>query len=307
MNKYKRILSTMVGSWVVFMLLMVFGPLLSPSYAELVIQTIPQDDQLREKGIIILCPQQLNDDLEGSCEDADYFPCADNDDEIRVLGTPDIIGFPVCVSSDTDFHAEYKIDIRRNGVNVDADIECIVLEKDVCRSGFGEGTIIKDVTDFFTCKFRQDGINPGVGVIDIYFNELGLLQFDRSAFIGDHILKVVARAGSDRGSEIQDICILGFATCRGFDPRFPFTEDSPRDDCVFSGQRPIGFEPSNFFYTPNFFTSVFSSGQPYTIFADPLYPFASCKDAALWEREFFYGRTPPSCPFGIPDFFKSAK
>jgi len=305
MNKYKRILSTMVGSWVVFMLLMVFGPLLSPSYAELVIQTIPQDDQLREKGIIILCPQQLNDDLEGSCEDANYFPCADDNGEVRVLGTPDIIGFPVCVSSDTDFHAEYKIDIRRNGVNVNADIECIVLEKDVCRSGFGEGTIIKDVTDFFTCKFRQDGINPGVGVIDIYFNELGLLQFDRSAFIGDHILKVVARAGSDRGSEIQDICILGFATCRGFDPRFPFNRDSARDDCVFSGQRPIGFEPSNFFYTPNFFTSVFSSGQPYTIFADPLYPFASCKDAALWEREFFYGRTPPSCPFGIPDFFKS--
>jgi len=304
MNKYKRILSTMVGSWVVFMLLMVFGPLLSPSYAELVIQTIPQDDQLREKGIIILCPQQLNDDLEGSCEDADYFPCADNDDEIRVLGTPDIIGFPVCVSSDTDFHAEYKIDIRRNGVNVNADIECIVLEKDVCRSGFGEGTIIKDVTDFFTCKFRQDGINPGVGVIDIYFNELGLLQFDRSAFIGDHILKVVARAGSDRGSEIQDICILGFATCRGFDPRFQ-VDSQFSDDCRFFGQEvPFG---GDWFYTPNFFTSVFSSGQPYTIFADPLYPFASCKDAALWEREFFYGRTPPLCPFGIPDFFKSAK
>jgi len=301
MNKYKRILSTMVGSWVVFMLLMVFGPLLSPSYAELVIQTIPQDDQLREKGIIILCPPQEAEEP-GFCEDPDWFPCVDNDDAIRVLGTPDIIGFPVCVSSDTDFHAEYKIDIRRNGVNVNADIECIVLEKDVCRSGGGEGTIIKDVTDFFTCKFRQDGINPGVGVIDIYFNELGLLQFDRSAFIGDHILKVVARAGSDRGSEIQDICILGFATCRGFDPRFQ-VDSQFSDDCRFFGQEvPFG---GDWFYTPNFFTSVFSSGQPYTIFADPLYPFASCKDAALWEREFFYGRTPPSCPFGIPDFFKS--
>src|SRR3990172_9395512 len=157
MNKYKRVLSTMVGSWVVFMLLMVFGPLLSPSYAELVIQTIPQDDQLREKGIIILCPPQEAEEP-GFCEEPNWFPCVDNDDAIRVLGTPDIIGFPVCVSSDTDFHAEYKIDIRKNGVNVNADIECIVLEKDVCRSGFGEGTIIKDVTDFFTCKFRQDGI-----------------------------------------------------------------------------------------------------------------------------------------------------
>ena len=301
MNKYKRILSTMVGSWVVFMLLMVFGPLLSPSYAELVIQTIPQDDQLREKGIIILCPPQEAEEP-GFCEEPNWFPCVDNDDAIRVLGTPDIIGFPVCVSSDTDFHAEYKVDIRRNGVNVNADIECIVLEKDVCRSGGGEGTIIKDVTDFFTCKFRQDGINPGVGVIDIYFNELGLLQFDRSAFIGDHILKVVARAGSDRGSEIQDICILGFATCRGFDPRFQ-VDSQFSDDCRFFGQEvPFG---GDWFYTPNFFTSVFSSGQPYTIFADPLYPFASCKDAALWEREFFYGRTPPLCPFGIPDFFKS--
>jgi len=302
MNKYKRVLSTMVGSWVVFMLLMVFGPLLSPSYAELVIQTIPQDDQLREKGIIILCPPQEAEEP-GFCEEEKrddlFFPCAS---ERRVLGTPDIIGFPVCVSSDTDFHAEYKVDIRRNGVNVNADIECIVLEKDVCRSGGGEGTIIKDVTDFFTCKFRQDGINPGVGVIDIYFNELGLLQFDRSAFIGDHILKVVARAGNDRGSEIQDICILGFATCRGFDPRFQ-VDSQFSDDCRFFGQEvPFG---GDWFYTPNFFTSVFSSGQPYTIFADPLYPFASCKDAALWEREFFYGRTPPSCPFGIPDFFKS--
>ena len=86
----------------------------------------------------------------------------------------------------------------------------------------------------------------------------------------------------------------------GFEPGFLRADD----DCVSTGQEvpsPTGY----WFYTPNFFTSVFSSGQPYTIFADPLYPFASCKDAALWEREFFYGRTPPSCPFGIPDFFKS--
>src|SRR3989304_10250139 len=93
MNKYKRILSTMVGSWVVFMLLMVFGPSLSPSYAELVIQTIPQDDQLREKGIIILCPQQLNDDLEGSCEDANYFPCADDNGGVRCFCIPEIFFF----------------------------------------------------------------------------------------------------------------------------------------------------------------------------------------------------------------------
>ena len=137
-------------------------------------------------------------------------------------------------------------------------------------------------------------------MIDVYFNEFGLEQFDRSAFIGDHILKVVAHAGSDRGSEIQDICILGFASCRGFDPQFPFR--NANDDCRFFGQEPefIDGLSRSFFYTPNFFTSVFSSNQPYTIFADPLFPFASCKDAALWEREFFYNRTPPLCPFSIP-------
>ena len=291
MNKYsKRVLSTMIAGGVVFMLLMVFGVSLRPSYAELVIQTIPQDDELREKGIMILCPVQDSSDP-GFCEEADFSPCTD---DTRVLGTPDIIGFPVCVSSDTDFHAEYKVDFRLNGRNVDPDtFECLVLQKDVCVLDGVEGTIVVDVTDNFTCKFRHDPDQPGVGVIDVYFNEFGLRENpNRAVFIGDHILKVVARAGGNVGSEIQDICILGFASCRGFDGRF-----REFDDCRSFGQF-IPFPVSDrFFYTPNFFTSVFSEGEPFTVFADPLFPFASCKDAALWERTFFYDLSPPECPF----------
>ncbi|MGH7799886.1 MAG: hypothetical protein ACREOW_04545, partial [Thermodesulfobacteriota bacterium] len=122
-------------------------------------------------------------------------------------------------------------------------------------------------------------------------------QANRAVFIGDHILKVVARADGNVGSEIQDICILGFASCRGFVDRF--TQDSELDDC-----RSFGRElPNSFFYTPNFFTSVFSGGEPFTVFADPLFPFASCKDAALWERTFFYDLSPPECrQFGGPRF-----
>ncbi|MGH7799882.1 MAG: hypothetical protein ACREOW_04525 [Thermodesulfobacteriota bacterium] len=301
MNKYgKRILSAMIGGGVVFMLLMVFGVSLRPSYAELVIQTIPQDDQLREKGIIILCPQQSDGDFESSCdEEVDFSPCTD---DRRVLGQPDIIGFPVCVSSDTDFHAEYKVDFRLNGRNVDPDeLECLVLQKDVCTFDGGEATLVVDVTEFFTCKFRSDPNQPGVGVIDVYFNEDGLRQANRAVFIGDHILKVVARADGNVGSEIQDICILGFASCRGFEPRFQ-VDSIFRDDCRSFGQF-IPFKVSDkFFYTPNFFTSVFSGGEPFTVFADPLFPFASCKDAALWERTFFYDLSPPECrQFGRPD------
>src|SRR3990170_5104791 len=113
----------------------------TPPTGRLDVQTIPQDDQLRKKGIIFT--------------------------EGHVFGD--------------DYHAEYKIDVRQNGVDVDATIECIVIQKRVCNPKnrqIGliteeEITELIDRSDSCECFFRQKtsgvpGSVPGVGVIDLY-------------------------------------------------------------------------------------------------------------------------------------------
>ncbi|MGH7800357.1 MAG: hypothetical protein ACREOW_06970 [Thermodesulfobacteriota bacterium] len=51
------ILGLMTGVWAVLFIFMILGFTIRPVYSqELEIQTIPQDDQLRRKGIMILCP-----------------------------------------------------------------------------------------------------------------------------------------------------------------------------------------------------------------------------------------------------------
>jgi len=221
-----------------------------PTTGELEIQTIPQEDQLRKKGIMILCPDSF------SYSFCSYFKE---------------------VSQVRDTHAEYKIDIRLNGENVHPDFfTCNVIEKEVChippeKGGFaGEATELFDVTSHFKCVLN-DSEKDGAGVLEVYY----IGNPEDARFIGDHILKVEACVGGVCGAEIQDLCILGEPTCDSF------------RDCTSESKE------------PNFFFPVkWSSERLETIFkfADPIYPFASCKNLALWQREL--GLTPK---VAVPD------
>jgi len=153
--------------------------------------TIPEDDQVRQTGVMIL-------GLDGHPE--------------------------------TDFLAQFKIIVTLNGVLVDADlvkIDCNVIEKDkeaVSNPKTTSKTVITykqfdrenlrtkllDVADQFRCKPKWKPNGDSVGVLDVYFTGPAVKEY-----IADHILVVEATYTLGRqvfkGAEIQDICLLGFA------------------------------------------------------------------------------------------------
>ena len=239
-------------------------PTIPPPTGRLEIQTIPQDDQLREMGIMIA----------------------------GVRGPS------------FDEHAEYKVDFRQDGVHVNPDkFACFVFQKTVCNPTKPrqflteeEATKVNDRTGFDPddfddsscfCRFRQAPGVPGVGVLDLYCPGIDIGDDDRW---GDYIVKVVACrgagcvigaggtcSGGTCGAEIQDLCILGDSSCEFFDHR-------GNDSCV-------GFKD------PGFRTEGEFNGS--TLFADPIFPFASCKYAAIFQR----GEDEENGGFDLPQCF----
>jgi hypothetical protein len=155
--------------------------------------TIPEDDQLRQTGVMLL-------------------GVANHE-------------------AGTDFLAQYKLVITLNGVLVPTSgliISCNVAEKDKIvnppDTTTGKSptyprqfphelieTSIKDVADWFVCKPRWKPGGLSVGVLDVYFTGAA----GDAAFIADHILVVHVMYTVGRqifyGTDIQDICVLGWS------------------------------------------------------------------------------------------------
>jgi hypothetical protein len=160
--------------------------------------TIPQDDQIRNTGVMIL-GKGLTD-------------------------TPANQLYP-------DLMAQFKIIVTLNGVIVPKSgvtIWCNVVEKDKVlnppdvttgktpstKRQFPRefaSTKLVDVADMFVCKPHWKNNLEAVGVLDVYF----VGTPGDAAFIADHILVVGATYTTGRqtfvGAEIQDICILGWS------------------------------------------------------------------------------------------------
>jgi hypothetical protein len=182
-----------------------FGPKLD-------VVTIPQDDQLLKKGIIVL--------------------------GIDPAGTS--------TQEPSDLLSQHKLIVTYNGATLTwavgtagPTIACNVLEKDkvnvVADPKTGDGkqgdyenlmTKLTDVSDKFVCKARwkspATGVLESVGVLDVYF--VGPLPGDVGAkaagvWIADNILVVEAFFTVGRtvvfGSDIQDICVLGWPVTAG--------------------------------------------------------------------------------------------
>ena len=162
----------------------------------LLVTTIPQDNQVLEKGIIIL-------DLGQAKFGQDLM----SQHKLLVTYNGQTIIWPVAGA----------------GVN----ILCNFLEKDKVnvindpKTGDGKQaawenlmTKMVDVSDHFTCKARWKspgvGLLESAGVLDVYYSGDG-----SNFYISDTILVVTATYAIGRsivwGSEMQDICILGWA------------------------------------------------------------------------------------------------
>jgi hypothetical protein len=178
-----------------------FGP-------KLEVVTIPQDDQLLKKGVIILGADPVLTSEQGP----------------------------------SDLLSQHKLIVTYNGQTLTWNIgtagptiACNVLEKDKVnvvpdpKTGDGKQgdyenlmTKLTDVSDKFVCKPRWKSPAPGVyesvGVLDVYY--VGPLPGDVGAkaagyWIADNILVVEAFFTVGRtvvfGSDIQDVCVLGWA------------------------------------------------------------------------------------------------
>ena len=151
-----------------------------------------------------------------------------------------------------DLLAQFKILVSYNGVPVTPDsIFCQFVEKDKAQPLKNQQFTAENLVSVpkensnFICKYREG--KPGVGVLDVYYIGDLLPQY-----IADYILVVGATLAVGRttvfGTEIQDICLLGF-------PLFEIPQAAPQD------------------------------GDIHVIVPDALGPYESCEDAALLQRQ----------------------
>jgi hypothetical protein len=213
----------------------------------LVVWTIPQDDQKREKGIII-------------------------------LGGFTGHGDPLVVDS----MSQHKLLVTYNGQTVmwkfsdpaPIVVTCNVLEKDKVNPApdkkgvtaqFPQENIITklvDVSDNFVCKVRWKspvtGYLESSGVLDVYYT--GPTTAEKTAlanpanWIADNILTVEATLKIGRslafGTDIQDICVLGWS---------------------LDSQAAVSYTKPD--------------GTKHYLVQNALGPYASCDDAALYQRD----------------------
>jgi len=212
-----------------------FGP-------KLEVITIPEDNQILKKGIMVL-------GLDGT-------------------------GFPKGYAPGVDLISQHKLLVTYNGQpllwrigDVGPTIVCFVFEKDKVNpldDKFGvptkqfpqENLVTKliDVGDKFICKPRWKtpadlpGWYESAGVLDVYYTGPHL-----PTMIADNILIVTATLVVNRlvivGTDIQDICVLGFA--------------------LTSNYRVI---------------TLPDGGETYTTWSNPMGPFVSCEELAIEQR-----------------------
>jgi len=180
------------------------------------------------------------------------------DDEVRktgviVFGLQPHPGWNKPYENGTDKLAQYKIMVSFNGEPVDFQVECQFIKKEKLhplqhRQYLQENlkTFLTDESASFDCKYRPG--KPGVGVLDVYY-----IGVQEKQFIADYVMVVqVWRTYGEQtvyGMEIQDVCVLGWAISNNW---LRFTKPD---------------------------------GTEHDTWDDPLGPFASCEEAALWQRD----------------------
>jgi len=180
------------------------------------------------------------------------------DDEVRktgviVFGLEPKAGWNKPYENGTDKLAQYKIMVTFNGQPWPFDVSCQFIKKEKMRplqkpQGPWENlkTSLTDESRSFDCKLREG--KPGVGVLDVYY-----VGTQEKQFIADYVMvvQVWTTIGAETiyGMEIQDVCVLGWAISNNW---LRFTKPD---------------------------------GSEHDTWDDALGPFASCEEAALWQRD----------------------
>jgi len=200
---------------------------------KLQVWTIPQDDQKREKGIIILGLDNAISAVRNNLEEYQCLDAVSRAAAIKANGNSAVGIPPVC--GPQDLMSQHKILITYNGqpmmwrigsIDPQPIVVCNFLEKDKVnvipdpktgkgKQGSYENLMTKmvDVSEQFVCKFRPKspvvGYYESAGILDVYFTG----PFD-GHYIADTILVVTVSLTLGRtvlfGSDIQDICVLGW-------------------------------------------------------------------------------------------------
>jgi len=195
------ILPALASLLIISMVLSTFTPVMSITYTParalptLQVLTIPEDDEVRKTGVIILGLTPM--------------PGWPNDKPVD----PYCIANPgACVKK----LAQYKILVTFNGVPVSFDINyCQFIKKEkmhpLQKPQFPEEvlrTVLTDESANFECKLR-DG-KPGVGVLDVYY-----VGPQEKQFMADYVMVVSVTTTIGAyvvyGVEMQDVCVLGWA------------------------------------------------------------------------------------------------
>jgi hypothetical protein len=202
-----KLMAAVAAFLILGMLLGVMPRSYAQTYAigpKLDVTTIPQDDQVLGTGVMIL---GINPALGHA-------------------GTKTL--------QQKDLMSQHKITVTYNGAILQwhlgdpgPSVTCNVLEKDEVnviddpKNGTGKQgswenlmTRLVDVSNKFLCKVRwmsvAAGVLESVGVVDVYFTGT-----PNAVWIADNILVVEALFTADRtvvfGSDVQDICVLGWA------------------------------------------------------------------------------------------------
>jgi hypothetical protein len=197
----KRYVPAIASLLIIAVALTSFTPVLATLPTRLVAQptlrvtTIAEDDEVRETGVMWMVP--------------------DRNTFLALQGGAALLGFP------SDLLAQFKILVSYNGVPTTPDSTyCQFVEKDKANplkdkqfTAENLKSVPKESPNFI-CKFRWG--KPGVGVIDVYY-----IGDFAAQYIADYILVVGVDLTVGRttvwGTEIQDICLLGW----------PYPENTP--------------------------------------------------------------------------------
>lgn len=197
------------------------------------------------------------------------------DDQLKNTGVmwfavdqPTFMGTAVPAFAAHDLMSQFKIIVSYQGVPVTpTNFYCQVVEKDKVNPIKNQQapwenlvTKVTDVSGLFVCKWRPG--KPGVGVLDVYYT--GPMN---AAHIADYVLVVGASFTVGHtviyGTEAQDICILGWPTFNILAPG-PIPNPMPTTLPSYQITKP--------------------DGTTHWIYADALWGFVSCEDAALTEK-----------------------
>jgi hypothetical protein len=223
----KRYLPAIASLLIIAIALTSFTPVLAnlptrlSAYPTLRVTTIAEDDELRQTGVMWMA------DTEATF----------------------VSGLPLA----QDLMAQFKILVSYNGVPVTpTSVYCQFVEKDKANPLKNQQFPAENLASVpkenpnFICKFRW--AKAGVGVLDVYY-----IGDAYGQYIADYILVVGVDLALGRstvwGTEIQDICLLGW---------------------------PVGTVLT---------TITKGNGDIHQIIADPLGEYTSCEDLALLQKQ----------------------